>query len=103
VEPSELVVDPVELVDPPVDAVVEPEDAVEDLCAASAGSCPVISSPVISAHVPMNSDAAPTATRRRIVRARVLRACLTDSALLTVASASRSSVGAGLGMDKKVL
>jgi hypothetical protein len=117
VEPSLDEVEP--LLDEPVSAPVQglvadvvvvcaapaddPEDAV-DVCDASAGSWPAIISPAITAQVPTNSVTAPVATRRRIVRVRLCRACFMDCACsFMVRRASRSTVATPLGADKKVL
>jgi hypothetical protein len=56
-----------------LDAVVAVE-VVEALWAASAGSCPEISTSAMNSQVATNSDKAAAITRRRIVRARTARA-----------------------------
>jgi len=49
------------------------------VCRARAGSCPVTSSSVISSHVATNSATALATTRRRIIRTRARRACLSEA------------------------
>jgi hypothetical protein len=71
----------VEVVGDALDAVVA-EEVVEVLWAASAGSCPEISTSAMNSQVATNSDRAAAITRRRIVRARTARAWLAALAVL---------------------
>jgi hypothetical protein len=96
-DPIELVepFDPIERVEPlepldPVDVVDCPELAatVDTFRDASAGSCPVVSTIAISSQLARNTVTAPTATRRRIIRARLRRAARIDSPLALRAPAA---------------
>jgi hypothetical protein len=84
VEPAEFD-DPVDPVEPPVVAVAaEPVELVvvavvaawATVLRASAGSCPVTSTTVMSIHTPRNSATDPPTTRARILRTRARRASL---------------------------
>jgi hypothetical protein len=82
-DPEPLLVEPeLLLVDPELLLVVVPEleATVDAVDLDSAGSCPVTITMVISSQVATNSASEPATMRRRIIRTRPRRACLSACA-----------------------
>jgi hypothetical protein len=77
-----------------VDATVATDDVVEAL-RASAGSCPETSTIAIISHAATNSATEAEITRRRIVRARAVRASRSACPRARAAAASLSVMGSG--------